>query len=306
MKQIKYCGMEYCFDEDSQSYDILPHKENGPKTFFKYYPLSENSVSALTELYIYATHPFLFNDPFDCNKEIVCIKNDSDMQSLWGELYNDFKSLCNNSKDLMMNYSKEALRTILYKRLGIVSLTEDCKNKIMWYLFGFKHKGPFPINYTDDIIPFDISKYGGNISMLIQTNIKNTCWKYEKEWRLLVYGPDDRYMKTFGPRAEQFNMPDDHDRKFHYSIYALKSVRLGLNFFYQNELYIISPNEYEIIYDDINTLDYKVINFLSNPQMSHINVYILQKDGININEIKEKPVKIVKVSNHTFRIITVK
>lgn len=312
----EYCGWKYYYDE-VKGYKVFPRvKKMQPKTLYKYYGLTENSVDALTNFYLYATHPLQFNDPFDCNKKIIRIDTEKSVKTLLGKCYQQFSECENNDIPSMMEYSCEAYMEILYRKLGIVSLAPSNDNMLLWTHYAqhsgfcieldmgnlcFVHNGPFPINYTDDIKSFSIEEYGGNIAMLIQTNVKAKCWKYENEWRLLVPSPQGRYMKGYGPHSEITSCPDDHDRKFRYPMTAIKSITLGSRFFKQENCYRVGDNEFEVIYMDKESLDYKIMDFISNPKLGSIAI-----GRINMNDllkIQITGIAITKINDLKFRII---
>lgn len=311
----EYCGWTYGYDEES-GYRVFPNVEIARQDLlYKYYALSEMSVDALTNMYLYATHPCQFNDPFDCNKGIVKITTEESMKALWNGLYEELCERMGNDIGQMRKYSQEAYMAILYRKLGIISLTKSDANPIMWAHYAnndgfcvgldvdrlsFKHYGPFPINYTDKIETFDIANSGGHLAMLMQTNVKLPEWSYEEEWRLLVEGPGDRYMKGFGPRADELASPDDHDRKFPYPMQALRSVCLGMRFF-GDDVYQVSENEFDVVYADRSGLACKVMDFLANPKLQSVNIYVAKADGLA--GIKPVRIGIVKLRDGKFRVV---
>lgn len=226
---VDYCGFKYDYNE-SGGYRVLPKRKTKlPKSFFKYYALNEYNVDALTNMYVYATHPYQYNDPFDCNELLIEFNSWNDVQGLWEEFYDELiKS--HPILDSACKESRSAYWCLLYKKLGLVSLVPSCDNYQMWSLyaqnsgfcvefdvdkFPFLHYGPFPINYAKNIpCPIQIGKVGGHIAMLIQTNVKNDWWKYEDEWRLYVPNPVGFDMKYFGNEYDmsRFNRGDENDR----------------------------------------------------------------------------------------------
>ena len=311
---MEYAKWNYSYDKE-KGYKVIPNFDATlPKTFFKYYGLNENSVDALTNMYLFATHPSLFNDPFDCNKKLIKFRTEDDVKNLWGSLYSDLKEKMGYDMDRMLDYSQETYMNVLYRKLGIVSLTNSNDNLLMWAHYanhtgfcveydmdklGIEHYGPFPINYADEINTIGIDDIGGHLAMLIQTNVKSPCWKYENEYRLLIPGPKDRYLKGYGECAEELSFPDDHDRKFSYSMMAIQSICLGYKFFAEN-IYNITDCELEVSYNDKERLDFKVLDFLSNSKLSHIDVFQLQIKGLS--EMDIIPISVCKISGNKFRI----
>ena len=190
MEYKEYCGFLYGYDKD-EGYSILPNnKIERPSTFYKYYALSKNSIEALTNMYVYATHPNQFNDPFDCNEKLVEFDSWDDVRHMTGEKFDEICKLYSNLEDACTFCSK-AYRNLLYRKLGIISLATVADNYQMWSLysennglciefdvekFPFKHFGPFPVNYTENVPgAIHIGNDGGFVAMLIQSNIKNYC-----------------------------------------------------------------------------------------------------------------------------------
>ena len=314
---MEYCGFNYEADGIGY-YDIIPNKEVPmPNTFFKYYALTENSVDALTNLYIYATHPNQFNDPFDCNENLIAFDTWEDVKTLWEGGLDNIVS-CFSKLEEMCKYSTYAFKTVLYRHLGLFSLATIPDNYLMLALysqktgfcvefdvnqFPFQHFGPFPINYVKDIPgPIHIGETGGAIAMLIQSNVKNIWWQYENEWRLYIPNPCGLDMLSFGPETKRFNSPSDHDRRFKYSMSALRSVTLGNAFF--EDFIINTKSEFEIEVETSitnNSLKMKILDFLSELQSNtDLIVRITSVYGFSIyNYI---PVFIMKLHNNKYRI----
>ena len=282
MEYKEYCGYQYGYDK-KEGYRIIPNiKKERPSSFFKYYALSKNSVDALTYMYVYATHPNQFNDSFDCNEKLIAFDTWEDVEHLLDpSITNNPKEYFNRLEDALL-FCREAYRVILYKKLGLVSLTTCFDNYQMWALyaenngfclefdvdkFPFRHFGPFPMNYAEKIpAPVSISKFGGEISMLIQSNVKNKWWQYEDEWRLYIPNPTGLEMKSFGSEylMKNNNVGDEHDRKFRYPIDALKSVVLGTKFFEKLMPNMISTSEIDVVFSpDKESLEYKVLDYLA-------------------------------------------
>jgi len=57
-------------EDDFDIQVIDPDRTKPPQVLYKYYSLSSNSFDATSKGYLYASHPFQFNDPYDCNKYI--------------------------------------------------------------------------------------------------------------------------------------------------------------------------------------------------------------------------------------------
>lgn len=315
---VEYCG--YRYEADGKGYfNIIPNKDiSKPETFFKYYALSNFSVDALTNMYIYASHPNQFNDPFDCNEKLIQFSTWEDVKNLWNGKYENIVEFYPNLTDAC-SYSAQAFKTILYRKLGLFSLAPIPDNYLMWALysqnkgfclefdvneFPFRNFGPFPINYVQDIPgPVHIGEKGGSIAMLIQSNIKNSRWQYENEWRLYIPNPPSVDLRSFGPESERFNSLDDHDRRFKYPLSALLSVTLGDSFF--DDLVTHSVSKYEIEVETCiasDSLCLKVLDFLSELQ-SKTDLTVRLTCLYDFSSYSFIPVSIIKLSENRYRIL---
>lgn len=312
-----YLGWKYDYNQMTEEFAVIPNeKYQVPNTFFKYYALNENSVNALTNMYVYASHPNQLNDPFDCDTSFAKVEDEGDIKVLLGELYEQVKSLFGENYHELCKFATEAFSTIQYKKWGVLSLTDSCENPIMWpryannngfclewdiKQFTFMYGGPFPIHYVKEIEQASSSNYDIRELVLIQCNIKRDCWKYEKEWRLMIYSPVGYDMKTYGKYADEYNHISDLDRKFKYPLRALKSITLGILFFKNllDRQHIISLSPYEIhaCYQS-ECLETQVLDFMEAVN-GLVNTRLVVKDGL---ESDTKNIIVKKVSRLTYRI----
>lgn len=217
-----------------------------PQSLYKYYDLNKNGVKAFVNCQLFASHPYHFNDPFDCNRELINFNRTSlsDILELNKNIFNpeELKNLYNSKdpidKDILDNKLRGLVYHALYMNLGIYSMTANSESMEMWSYYnshrGFCLKlnlkslpdsflGPFPINYTDDFKSLDYSKFK-LASFLYQSNIKSKCWVDENEWRLIFY--TNQAMKV-----PCLDMPNSHNRIFFYDSKAIEEIILGYNFF---------------------------------------------------------------------------
>lgn len=318
---MQYGNFEYLYNEQN-GFQIIPNNERErPQTFFKYFALNKNSVDALTNMYLYATHPNQFNDPYDCNKNLITFDTEESMKILWEVQYGDVCRTYTNEDDAL-TFSRDAYMTLLYRKLGLVSLTTTHNNMLMWTHYTnhrgfcieldtnslpFRHYGPFPINYMEDINKSVAIERGAYLAMLLQTNVKKSDWKYEDEWRLYIPNPVGFDMKSFGKESERYNRVDDHDRKFKYPICALKSVYLGINFFDSIPNMVISPYEIDIYCETKSfPLESDVLNFLSKiSEQNMYNVRILIAKNGKFSGFDFIPISIIKYKEYQYRLIEI-
>lgn len=257
---MKIGDFEY-IDSGGKLFDIRydSTKHILPKSFYKYYSLSKYSVEAITQSYVYATHPNQLNDPFDCDEDIIVVDKES-LLSLFGNLMrNETYSMCKNA---MPNFTSMALNAVLYRKYGIFSMTIDPFNELMWShysqsdgfcveldisKFMFKYFGAFPVNYVDNLPQVHIPQYSMRMAMYVQSNVKRSAWSYENEWRLIIPNPEGQDMKSYGDMPYSLNFGYEHNRHFHYPIEAIKRIILGQSFIENNR--VIGHCGHEIMID---------------------------------------------------------
>lgn len=321
IKQFIYDNWVYSYSKEKGLTITPTESASQDKSFFKYYDITHNSVDALVNMYLYASHPNLFNDPLDCNSDLITISDMDDVKALWKENFDWFRNSCDYNTQRMISVSKMVYMTVLYKKIGLISLTTSNDDMLMWThyaknrgfclefdiaKFDFSIYSLSPIHYTNHFEPFKLSDVDDILAMLIQTNIKAKCWEYEKEWRMLVAAPDLMYMEGFGPYADKIKFNDEHNRKFPYVVKALKSVCLGINFFEGVSCFVSDKaNEYAVSFPDNQDLRYTVVDYLSNLQRT-VGIPIYWADKSNINSIMPKRINILKAHDGVFRIIKAK
>ena len=303
-----FLGVDYSYDRETGRWLIngKDGSELAEKTFFKYYALSNNSVDALTHLYVYGTHPAQLNDPLDCDEDIIKFDDVECIRIFWDKLYPDICQYYKNKLNEIIKFTQYAYKTWLYRRIGVLSLTDSAENIPMWSsytehkgfcvefdLASFPHKkwGPFPINYQKEIIPICIKDSCVQIATLIQTNVKLESWSYENESRLLLEAPTGWDLKVFGKDADKYNRPDDLDRKFKYPLESIKSVTLGAKFFVGGRTNICT---YEMEYVATNEIQEKLLDFLA---YTKIPVFELFKKGLKVERVR---LEIRKIRNNAY------
>lgn len=162
-----------------------------PESLYKYYPLNEYSLDSLENGYFYLNNPRDFNDPFDCNYNLIT-ENQQDLQD-W-----DYVPLLND----VVNR-------------GISCFTENGLSPLMWAHYtnaynGFviKIKPNFsfrktPQFYSAKLLSVIYSNYPNSVPQnapfanQYQLIIKLNDWKYENEWRLIVDKNHSDFNKLF-------------------------------------------------------------------------------------------------------------
>lgn len=306
---------KYYYDEQKGWYIDYGEDIEVPQTLCKYYALSDNSVDALTNLYVYATHPNQLNDPFDCDVDLIQMDRLEDVQKLLGNLYDVYLNMYGGDVNALMSASAQLFRVVLYRKCGILSLCQSYNSKQMWSLytnnngfciefdhksFPFKHYGPFLIDYRETLETKCTSRLGGiPQAALYQTNVKTSEWTYEQEWRILISNPNEADMKSYGESIYNFNFGNEHDRKFRYPLHSIRSIYLGIHFFGE-DIYTISDNtEWEVMYQT-ECYQSKILDFLVN---TNIPTKWALKTGLGIMEFIS--IQVLKLNHNSYRLITI-
>lgn len=170
--------------DGEESFDV-------PEFLYKYFPLTEYSLDCLEKGYFYLANPKDFNDPFDCNYNLIT-ENQRDLKD-W-----EYVPLQND---------------VINK--GITCFSRDGMNPLMWGHYtnsytGFvlKIKTRFEPIFSDDVLkakllevvysdyPNSISK-NAPIANQYQLMVKLKDWEYEQEWRLIVDKKNFDFCKLF-------------------------------------------------------------------------------------------------------------
>lgn len=178
-----------------------------PKSIYKYYSLNEYNFESVQNKYLYFAKPSDFNDPFDCNNNLISFINE-------------------NSKNKTRHKTKEKKFAEKMKNIGICCFSRTKDSVLMWSHYASKHQG-FCIEYRtnqdiDGINPLDINyvskfkkaqyfeKAERAIFHLLFT--KSNDWKYEKELRVPLT-----------------NVETDEERKVEFKEKDILSIYFGVN-----------------------------------------------------------------------------
>lgn len=287
-------GWEYIFNKGEKSFTVHSNSEkNTPPILYKYYGLTDNALNAIENGYLYGPHPFQLNDYFDCCKDLILYDN-----------YNEIVKLFNGDTSLEKEYPEECLYNgeflkclhethwqLTYSKMGIISLSSVDDSILMWSHYAqnngfaiglkhnklpFKHFAPFPVRYDDNKEQFSLIKYPIEFAELLQTTVKNRCWSYEKEWRIIAKC-ENPPMEVFG--GTYCGRLMGHKRYFHYPIEAIAIIILGYKFFLTEELQVLSE-KLCIIWIDPNGTDkrVKILNFICK---HNLRTQLATTNGLN-------------------------
>ena len=198
-----------------------------PDSLSKYYGLTENSIKAITESYIYVNHPSEFNDPYDSYRPFSFANGDSNG-------YQEFN--------------------LFFVNIGLVSMSEISTDMLMWahysghdgFLVNFKvdslknkFQFLFPMNYIDSLPNLQIDN--STLKFMISTNIKSSKWRYEREWRL-YYRSTPMPLPNVGHLHKEMNEKwifktrrTPKERKAKYDNCDINYVSLGYKFFLKED-----------------------------------------------------------------------
>lgn len=297
MEKVTKYGWTYITEGsgDKRTFKIIPSENTEtPSTLYKLYSLTDDSVDSILNQYIYATHPHLFNDIFDCYEDLIEFDDVEFVKHFVKEYVPDRfpgnkldEELKNNFKGLS-TFVKRNFREMVYQGYGVFSMTSNAYNLLMWSYytnhagffveydykkFPFKFHGPFPLNYQEEITSFSITECGIPLAMLLQTNLKYKGWEHESEWRLLVESDERMYSPSF----EAQRALGGHDRKFKYPIEAIKQIGFGNRFFEPEEMRTKSDKILHITLKKNVENKSKLLDFLVE---KNISTFFTLRDGL--------------------------
>jgi hypothetical protein len=152
-----------------------------PKYLYKYYAINENSIDCLEKDYFYLSNSKDFNDPFDCNRNLI-LENQKELKN-----FDHVDSLNDN------------------REIGIACFTEHELEPLLWSHYTNSYKG-FCLKINVELFlksqsqQLELKKviYSENPEIIsinhpfsdyYQFILKLNNWKYESEWRLIFKNP---------------------------------------------------------------------------------------------------------------------
>lgn len=190
------------FNDSTGVYDYYKNGEllsKSAEKLFKYYSLNINNIDALLNNYFHLSNPATFNDPFDCNVNLV-----SDID----EKFTNIETVKRNN----------------IENIGITSFSETINNHLMWAHYTNNYNG-FAIEFKgtevtvnkvkDRFEKFALTKvfytkemrrikkdYPFAMHYVLATKMKH--WEYEKEWRIIcqLKKDDDRVLYYYPEKVK--------------------------------------------------------------------------------------------------------
>jgi hypothetical protein len=193
----------------------LRKKRPQPKTIFKYYSNDEDgyNLDALKNKYLYHNSYLSFNDPFDCNINLISFERNGKYKKTHKKKRETFKSNLNN--------------------IGICCFTENKNSILMWSHYADSHKGfcleffkreneLYPINYIND---FSKTNYYENVkdSEFHITYSKSIEWKYENELRSIVTN-----IKTKNPNSRKIKFDEKRLKAVYFGVKASDKLKMKI------------------------------------------------------------------------------
>lgn len=195
---------------------------------FKYFPVNLDKVEMLARRQILLTPPKYFNDPWDflvrrelITEDEVRAQFDECQRKAPGPLtFDEFKTGITCPE--FVNREGSDMQAELSKRFGVVSLTSDSYNRLMWGYYADSHRG-FVAEFAHDaametngiesaLSPFGLAvkvtytltppRFKADFSNSIEVYCtKHEEWRHENEWRVIEYlaaaAPEPTDGKTF-------------------------------------------------------------------------------------------------------------
>jgi hypothetical protein len=180
-----------------------------PNPLFKYVTTSR-ALQILTDKNIRFTEPANFNDPFEVCPSLDMKRIKSDYLNMWDvkrdtengeERKETMRRFHQFTKGIVYSLARE------YESIGILSLSSRCDTQLMWSHYCSNHTGvvigfricegllPPILNkqnpeFYADLRPIQYKKERFKFPTNIREGldyvfVKDSCWSYEKEWRIL-------------------------------------------------------------------------------------------------------------------------
>ncbi|WP_271765964.1 DUF2971 domain-containing protein [Aquimarina algiphila] len=327
MTEYKYGNFIYRLN-DYNNFEVESNIEE-PTSIFKYYPNNSNSIDALTNQYLFCSHPFHLNDSMDCSNLLWDFSNISKKQynaffsktGLDQVIEVDFKQDKNNNFSTIRHH----LFNFITNGSGIISLTTEPLHTLMWAHYasekGFmieldfndvkqnlkkenrnlKNYALFPVQYVDILESIDCFQEGfksPDIPFLYSVGIKRKDWSYENEWRLVPF--TDNYGIPHSIIAPMEDMKGENERKIYYPRKAIKSIAIGKLFFNGSNIEkIINPYTYKLKRSaDLDFVNYLYENFNDRiyfcGEFENDKQFMRSAERIEFNKLNDDTLSIIR------------
>jgi len=192
---------------DQKDWNVIENgvsQDSNTKSLYKYFSLTEFSLDSLRNDYVYLSNPKDFNDPFDCNRNLIIEKQKEIEDWQYVETLNDISEI------------------------GISSFSENGMEPLLWSHYANSYRGfclkfkPNFLNernkelvklkkviYSESPNPISIKL---KFAKFYQFILKLNNWSYEKEWRLL------------------FQNPTSVNNKYYFDANSIEEISIGYKF----------------------------------------------------------------------------
>jgi hypothetical protein len=148
-----------------------------PDKMFKFYAANLNNIASLHEGYFWLSNPREFNDPFDCNINLIDCEYYKTGEPKLNNLINIgltcFTEVLNEPL-LWAHYAQDYNGYAIEFDTDVMGIVEENNEKKFELL---------PVMYFDDFIRV---KDTDNYALTYLLSAKSARWEYEKEWRLVA------------------------------------------------------------------------------------------------------------------------
>jgi hypothetical protein len=181
---------------------------------YKYRSFSSKGLAEIFERNeIYFSCPTQFNDPFDCNPNVVIHRNRDKFRKWMRRVIKEreptwdkykINQLLNNS-DNVRRFKSKSFQRDLFKNftsgLGVLSLSEKCNDILMWSHYSDSHKGiciefdskdetsvfweNYKVKYEEEYPTVNVMELEHIEEWLKTFTVKALHWEYEAERRIL-------------------------------------------------------------------------------------------------------------------------
>lgn len=331
-EEFKYRKFTYKFQQGKH---IVEHNKEEPNTFFKYYSVDDYKIDAILNNYLYASHPYSFNDSIDSSELLIDFREIT--LEVYKKIYRLIYSEENHEKtdfnkkfkeDKLSSFDEIRRKFYLYfsRQLGLISLTTNPLNILMWSHYstesGFiieidkktllenlknlnSEIGDYclrPIQYVKNIESINMFKKEFKTPIIpffmYMTSVKRSEWKYEDEWRLSIYKKNMGLPLAYlSPGSNDYI--GEQERRLFYPKEAIKNIILGKYFFNGNNTNKINSDlSFELKLTPF--LDF--VNYIFENYHDRLYMSGELETNNNFNRSIEK-IKLVKENCNKFKII---
>jgi hypothetical protein len=223
-----------------------------PKYLYKYFSLNHYSIDSLEKNYLHLSNPKDFNDPFDCNRNLIEEEQKELHEWQYVEKLNDISDI------------------------GMACFSENGLEPLLWSHYTNSYKG-FCIKFNVESLLKSQSAstslnrvlYSNSPKVISQKHpfssyyryiLKLNNWNYEREWRLL------------------FQNPCIAENKFYFDNSCIEEISVGYKF---TEISSDMDSELQAIFDNLRKEKFKDVPLMSvGPHQTKLELSkILLKEG---------------------------